>query len=136
MEPEQQRGMGELQQRNEHKRGGTQKQGIPRPEMKKKQWEKQKLEQKKNPSQTMQKIKEAKVIIKKRKQHTKKLLKKTSQRRKKALTEYIEAQKNIRTAIEEHENKKTKEKIEQITNMTKINPNTIWNTRKRTRTDN
>ena len=31
MEPEQQRGMGELQQRNEHQRGGTQKQGIPRP---------------------------------------------------------------------------------------------------------
>ena len=38
--------------------------------------------------------------------------------------------------FEEYENRKTEERIKQITNKAKINPNTIWETKKRTRTDN
>ena len=42
----------------------------------------------------------------------------------------------MRATIEEYENRKTEERIKQITNKAKINPNTIWETKKRTRTDN
>ena len=42
----------------------------------------------------------------------------------------------MRAMIEEYENRKTEERIKQITNKAKINPNTIWETKKRTRTDN
>ena len=140
MEPEQQRWVGELQQRNEQKRGGTQKQVIPRPG-RSSHWnnkENSRKNENKNRQRTQAKWcknKGSQGDQKKKKATYQKLLKKTSQR-KKALTEYIESRKNLRTAIEEHENKKTEEKTEQITNMAKINPNTIWNTRKRTRTDN
>ena len=98
---------------------------------------KTKIRTDKEPKPNNTQIKEAKGIRKEKKATYQKSIKENlTEKKKEALTEYIEAQKNLRTAIEEHENKKTEEKIEQITKMAQINPNTIWNTRKRTRTDN
>ena len=70
-------------------------------------------------------------MIRKEKKATyhKTIKKNFTEKKKEALTEYIEAQKNLRTAIEEHEHKKTEEKLEQITKMARINPNIIWDTR-------
>ena len=98
---------------------------------------KTKIRTDKEPKPNNTQIKDAKMTRKEKKATYQKTIKENlTEKKKEALTEYIEAQKNLRTAIEEHENKKTEEKIEQITKMAKINPNTIWNTRKRTRTDN
>ena len=57
-------------------------------------------------------------------------------RKEETLQEYLKAQKNMRATMEKYENRKTEERIKQITNKAKINPNTIWETKKRTRTDN
>ena len=98
---------------------------------------KTKIRTDKEPEPNNTQIKEAKGIRKEKKATYQKSIKENlTEKKKEALTEYIEAQNNLRTAIEEHENKKTEEKIAQITKMAKINPNTIWNTRKRTRMDN
>ena len=98
---------------------------------------KTKIRTDKEPKPNNTQIKDAKMTRKEKKATYQKTIKENlTEKKKEALTEYIEAQKNLRTAIEEHENKKAEEKIQQITKMAKINPNTIWNTRKRTRTDN
>ena len=84
---------------------------------------KAKIRTDKEPKPNNTQIKEAKVIRKEKKATYQKTIKENlTEKKKEALTEYIEAQKNLRTAIEEHENKKTEEKIDLITNVAKINP--------------
>ena len=99
MEPEQQRGVGELQQRNEHPRGGTEKQGIPW-SGKRSHW---KNEQKvgktkkgtdKEPKPNNANIKEAKMIRHKKTASYQNIKDNLTEKKQKALTEYTEAPKN------------------------------------------
>ena len=98
---------------------------------------KKKIRTDKEPKPNSEEIKVAKENRKKKKAAVQKANKENNpQRKEETLQEYLKAQKNMRATIEEYENKKTEERIKQITNKAKINPNTIWETKKRTRTDN
>ena len=98
---------------------------------------KKKIRTDKEPKPNSKKIKVAKDNRKIKKAAFHKATKENNPKRKQeTLQEYLKSQKNMRATIEEYENRKTEERIKQITNKAKINPNTIWETKKRTRTDN
>ena len=50
--------------------------------------------------------------------------------------DYFESQSKLRTKIEEAEAKKIENKLEEIHRKAKINPNTIWEARKRAKASN
>ncbi len=60
----------------------------------------------------------------------------TYEQKGKAKKAYEESQINLRREMEKHETEKTEERIAKIVRATKINPNAIWDARKRARTDN
>ena len=98
---------------------------------------KKKIRTDKEPKPNSEEIKVAKENRKIKKAAFQKATKENNPKRtEETLQEYLKAQKNMRATIEEYENRKTEERIKQITNKAKINPNTIWETKKRTRTDN
>ena len=59
-----------------------------------------------------------------------------SKEKKEALEEYIAAQQTTRTAIEEYEAKEAEKRINYLIEKTKIEPNTIWQARKRAKNSN
>ena len=57
----------------------------------------------------------------------------TQQQKKTAMEAYIQAQKKTREQIETYEAKKTEERVEAIVRKARVDPNTIWQARKRAR---
>ena len=106
MGPEQQRGMGELQQKMNTREEELRNKEYPDLEKEvieimKKTIGKTRIRTDKEPKPNNTKIKDAKVIRKEKKATYQKTIKENlTEKKKEALTEYIQAQKNLRTAIE------------------------------------